>query len=112
MTQLILPEHPQVRNELEETYRLWLATHEKVFALFERFALELLAGRRRFGIGMLAERVRWEVHTTWADDIDGFRINNNHRAYIARDLIAKYPDLDALLATRLVKGEEDGDADL
>jgi hypothetical protein len=107
MTELTLPfDEAPIRNELEEKYRLWKEDNPGVFKLFEHFAMQMLQQGKRFGIGMLAERVRWEVRTTWAPDQDGFKMNNNHRAYIARDLIAKYPALADLLETRVVKGEE------
>lgn len=110
MTQLSLEDAGSLgptRNELEEKYRAWLADHAQVFALFERFALQMLAGKRRFGIGMLTERVRWEVRTTWAEDDEGYKINNNYRAYLARDLIAKYPELDALIETRSIRTDDE-----
>ena len=98
--------HNYARNILEHKYRVWLETHQDVFALFEQYALVMLHVSRRFGIGMICERVRWEVRTTWRNDDEGFKINNNWRAYIARDLIVKHPALEALLETRLVRGEE------
>jgi len=96
-----------VRNELERKYREWLVTHEHVWLLMERFALQMADRGRRFGMSMLIERVRWEVRTTWALDVDGFKINNNFTAYIARDLIAKYPVLETLIETRRIRGEAD-----
>lgn len=109
MTQLTLEEATgsrPIRNDLEEAYRVWLAKNPKVFGLFERFALQMLEKHRRFGIGMVAERVRWEVRMVWEVDADGFKINDHHTAYIARDLIAKYPGLADLIETRKIRGEE------
>jgi len=96
-----------IRNDLEAAYRVWLAEHQQVFALFEKFALEMLGRRRRFGIGMLTERVRWEVRNSWAPDHSGYKINNNHRSFIARDLIHKYPAMADFIETRKVHGEEE-----
>lgn len=101
-----MPDAPE-RNELEKKYRTWLETHASVFALFERFALQMLSSKRRFSVYALTERVRWEIRTTWAPDADGFKINNNHRPYIARDLIAKYPALDALIETRTIHEDDE-----
>ncbi|MDH5626658.1 MAG: hypothetical protein OEY69_00050 [Candidatus Krumholzibacteria bacterium] len=100
-----------IRNELEKKYRLWLHEHQKVFVLFEKFALQMLQMKRRFGIGALTERVRWEVRTTWGEDADGYKINNNFRAYLARDLIAKYPKLEELIETRKIREEDEGASD-
>lgn len=93
-------------SDLERRYREWLATPagQKVFALFERFALQMLDHGRRFGIALIAERVRWEIRTTWAVDESGWKINNSWRAYLSRSLIERYPGLAALIETRRVHG--------
>jgi hypothetical protein len=93
------------RTDLEARYREWARTHPEVLALFRRFAADMAARRRRFGIGLLAERVRWEVHAEWAPDAAGFKLNNDYRAYVARDLIADMPELAPLLRTRRVRGD-------
>jgi hypothetical protein len=106
-TQLTIDDAAQarapIRNDLERKYRIWKATHVQVFALFDKFALQILAHNRRFGIALLQERVRWEIHTTWAEDAEGYKINNNYRAYIARDLIAAHPGLAPLIETRKIR---------
>ena len=102
--QLTLETVAPIRNELEKKYRRWLeGPGKQVFPLFERFALEMLGKRRRFGIALIMERVRFEVAMTWAEDAEGFRCNNSHRAYIARDLIAKYPELQDYLTIRSIR---------
>lgn len=63
----------------------------------------MLQRRRRFGVKMLAERVRWEVWTTWEQDSAGYKFNNDYTAYVARDLIAKYPAMAELIETRVVR---------
>lgn len=109
MTQLLLPETDPVRNELERKYRDWKATHQEVYALFEKFALQMRQHGRRFGIGLIQERVRWEVRTTWAHDKDGYKLNDHYRAYIARDLIAQYPELKGMIETRKIRTDHDED---
>jgi hypothetical protein len=96
---------PFARNRNEDAYQEWAATHKDVIVLFLQFARERLASGRRFGIGALTERVRWEVATTWGPDKSGFKINNNHRAYLARDLLKLEPRLARLVTTRRVKGD-------
>jgi hypothetical protein len=101
--QLTLDTGEPIRNELERKYRTWLEDHREVFALFEKFSLQMLAHHRRFGMRMIQERVRWEIHTTWAPDRDGYRLNDHYPPYIARDLIKKYPGLGELIELRKVK---------
>jgi hypothetical protein len=76
----------------------WIDANPAVFAIFERFALELAAEGRRFGIGLLTERVRWEVAFVYRRH--DWKINNSHRAYIARALIRRHPQLAELVETR------------
>ena len=109
MTQILLPDVDPIRNEHERKYRVWKATHQDVYRLFERFALEMLARRRHFGIRLIQERVRWEVKTTWAPDTDGYKLNDHYAPYIARDLIAQYPELSSLIETRKIRTEKDED---
>ena len=90
------PPKKNIRDEAER----FLREHPHVYALFERFALQMAARGRRFGISLLTERVRWEAATTWDPDERGFKINNNHRAYIARQLIEDHPELEELLTCR------------
>lgn len=91
-------------NDLEDRYRMWRATHEPVYNLFRRFALVLLQQRRRFGFRLIAERVRWEMLTT-QDPTVAYKVNDHYTPYIARDLIAEYPELGQWVETRPVRGE-------
>ena len=52
---------------------------------------------KRFGIGELCEQVRWHMH---ADGVDDFKVNNTHRAALARRLIAEYPPCKPYIETR------------
>lgn len=112
MTLLDIIEDAQAREETlqERDYRAkaerWVKEHPHVFALFERFALQMVERGRRFGIGQLAERVRWEVAMSWTKDDDGFRINNNHRAYLARELINRHPKVADFIELRRLRSEE------
>ena len=60
------------------------------------------AGRRKLGIKLLFERLRWEyfVNTAHADD---FSLNNNYTAYYARMLMDNEPELAGMFETRIMK---------
>lgn len=77
---------------LREAAEQWMAEHPVAMALFRRFAADMASRGRRFGIGQLTERVRWECRIEQHDEGD-FKINNNWRAYIARALIEENPAL-------------------
>lgn len=98
---------PPPLNELDRKYRLWRADHPEVLTLFVRFARQLLERGRPFGVWLLANRVRWEVHMGIVKDSEGFRINNNLLAYLARDLIRRMPALKPLVEIRKVASERD-----
>jgi hypothetical protein len=51
-----------------------------------------LAGHKRLGIGLIWERIRWEVRVETKDL--KFKMPNNHRAYYARWWNDNHPDLD------------------
>lgn len=87
-------------NKHARSWREFKAANPNVFALFRSKALEMLVRKRRFGIAMLVESARWDIRRDWELDESGFKLNNNHRAYIARDLIASMPDLVDLIETR------------
>jgi hypothetical protein len=91
-------------GKLRREYQVWRQTSagQTGYALCRRFALEKLARRQRFGIAQLVERVRWDVPVAIEKDDAGFRLNNNHRAYIARELIEEIPELANLIETRKV----------
>jgi hypothetical protein len=108
-TQLLLPDTDPMRNDIEREYRNeWLPTHPQVMALIERFALEKLSLCRPFGIKAVVERVRWETDMTW-EKSEGYKINDKYTAYIARDLIAKYPAMGEFIETRRIRTEDDED---
>lgn len=61
-------------------------------------------GRRRLGIGQLAERCRWEIAMRTNDP--QFKINNTHNAYYARLIMATEPDLAGIFELRTSAADE------
>ena len=108
---VFLPKRPML-NRMDLKYRQWIASRPQVFGFFERYALEALNANRRFGIALLCERVRWEALMTW--DLDEteyglFKITNQHRTYLARDLVLKHPALENLIRMKEVKYDDVSD---
>lgn len=87
----------------------WIRANPDAFALFERFALEMAALKRRFGMKALTERVRWEVARSWEKDADGFKLNNNLPSYIGRELVARHPALAEWIELRRCRDEREGE---
>jgi hypothetical protein len=95
-------------DSLRRQYLAWRDSPggQVAMPLFVRFAREMLARRRRFGVKLLVERVRWEVGVTIPADAEGFRLNNNWAPNIARDLIEELPALADYIETRRVADED------
>lgn len=75
----------------------------RLWALFCRFCDQAItAGRRKLGVSLIIERIRWEVFITTKSD-DDFKINNNHRAYYARKWLATHPEYPGFFEIRRVR---------
>lgn len=102
-TQLSLLDEP---TDLERRYQAWITANPQVLPTYERVAKEALTSGKKFSISLLTERIRWECHMQTIPDDSGFKINNDYRAYIARDLIQRIPKLADVLELRVTKGEK------
>jgi hypothetical protein len=91
------PEKPT--NELEKRFWAFHGVNPHVYALFNRFTMDVVASRReRFGVSPIIERIRW--YTAIETRNDAFKINNNFRAYYARLWMRNNPEHDGLFSTR------------
>lgn len=59
-------------------------------------------GKQRIGIGLLWERMRWElwIETAGAED---YKLNNNFRSRYARLIMDREPDLSDMFETRRLR---------
>jgi len=80
----------------------WMNENPTAMNMFRDYAEQMRSRDRRFGIGLLTERVRWECKFKWQGD---FKISNNHRAYIARRLIEEDSRLADLMVCKKVPGD-------
>lgn len=89
------------KKDLRRAAARWIKSHPKAMALFLKFALEMVFQKRKFGIGLLTERVRWQykIEGKRAND---YKINNSFRAYFSRWLIAKEPQIEEYMEFRAV----------
>ena len=56
-------------------------------------------GRDRYGIAALVEVLRYQ-HAVAQDPNSEFKVNNNYRAYMAREIMQNNPMLDGFFSTR------------
>lgn len=57
-------------------------------------------GATKCGISMLWEVLRWKRMTGTARDPEGFKLNNSYRAWYARMIMDREPDLVGFFETR------------
>ena len=84
---------------MEEAFERFDRENPEVYRLLLRFAYEIRSiGRDRFGIDLLWSRVRWEYLTR--DTTEPYKLNNNHRAFYARKIMAEHPEFAGFFETR------------
>jgi len=84
---------------LRDRFAAFHQANPHVFDNLARLALDLKArGASRVGIGMLFEVLRWQYALRTSGD--DYRLNNNHRAFYARKLMADVPDLAGMFEVR------------
>jgi hypothetical protein len=89
-TTFISPPSTVTHGRLRRAAIKWMVENPKALSFFEKFALELLQQKKRFGIDLIRERVRWETYFTYNGE---YKFANAHAPYIARYLIHKHPEL-------------------
>ncbi len=97
----IEPSPVQEAGDIRENAQRWIDENPQAMELFRLFAFEMANKCQRFGMKALCERVRWDmaVSTTGGD----FKVNNSHVAYLARELVRRYPGLTCFLSFRRTK---------
>lgn len=89
--------HPSI----EADFRQFHALNPKVYHSLVKLARDLHErGRRRIGIGMLFEVLRWQHAMSTVDPGSEFKLNNNYRSRYARLIMDQEPDLDEIFETR------------
>lgn len=78
----------------------WHRANPRVYRLIERFVAELVArGRRRIGIALIWERLRWEIALETGEEP---KLNNSYRSFAARLYLLHHPEHAGIFATRRV----------
>lgn len=86
----------QARFESFHEHNPWVAD------VLERMTTDrLAAGKRKVGIGMLFEVLRWQAG--FVTEGDDFRLNNNYRSRYVRLLIERHPEWAEAFETRELK---------
>jgi hypothetical protein len=93
-------------RDLKAEFEAFHADNPHVFTMLADIALDARSRRKtRWGIAALFERLRWISEFETSGDL--YKLNNNHRAFYARLLMATYPELDKFFETRFQNHAED-----
>lgn len=91
--------------QLWEKTLKWIEENPELYERFVELALEKAARNQEFGIGSLAERVRWD-YAEWAASkgLKGqraqFKVPNECRRYIALRMYEDHPHLETYCTTK------------
>lgn len=91
-------------SEIDAAFWKFHRENPKVYQkIVEMTNIAKLNGRKRIGMKMLFEVIRWEhlVHTR----SDDFALNNNYTSRYVRMLASDYPELADMFEIRRIKGE-------
>jgi hypothetical protein len=97
----------QFESRVELAFREWIAGPDgrRVEAEAVRRARAVRArGLEHFGVAAIFESIRYDWTVGLLGDED-YRLNNNHRSFMARHLMREYPDLAGLFELRMLRGQ-------
>ena len=83
--QLELVTHPRYID-----YTIWKEDNQYAYNLFKKLSLALVNKQRRFGMWLVANRIRWSYFFKYDAE---FKICNDYIALITRDLMLEIPEL-------------------
>ena len=99
---------PGCDTRLGQSAQVFMRANPDLMKVFEHEALQMAAHYSHFGIGFLTEIVR-HTYSRQVNKTTPYRINNNHRASIARWLIYRNPHLERRIELRTMIHAEEGD---
>jgi hypothetical protein len=93
-----LPPHATIQQRFEAFHAQNPHVYEHLVSMARRLHAR---GRRRIGIAMLFETMRYQYAVS--TDGDDFKLNNNFRSRYARLIMQRHPDLDGVFETREIQ---------
>jgi hypothetical protein len=97
------------KRELSMSEAFWQfhQANPHIYEILRKFAFEAVQRRRRkIGMKLLFERVRWHV-VVETDTDDDFKLNNNFTAFYARLFAEDHPEHKDLFAFRASSADEE-----
>lgn len=93
-----------IEPSIQERFYAFDQTNPHVYARLEQMTAQLVArGRRRVGMKMLFEVLRWERALSTDDPTSEFRLNNVYSSRYSRKLMDAHPEWEGIFGTRELK---------
>ena len=87
-----------------ERFEQFHQRNPQVYSALVSMTAELVnRGRRKIGIKMLFEVLRWNYYMETDDPNSDFKINNNYAPYYARLIIADHPEWENVFELRTIR---------
>jgi len=95
-------------SRVEREFRQWINTPDGTLCLQEATERALLLKRRGFkhyGIGAIWESMRFDYSVRVGPDEEDYKLNNNHRSHLAREIVKRTPELRGFFEMRTLTGQ-------
>ena len=104
VTDLAKPDGVSVGASIQEKFEAFHEANPWVFSALVGMTRELVSrGRRRVGMKMLFEVLRWQYYRDTDDPSSDFKLNNNYHSRYARLIGQTYPELAGVFELREMK---------
>lgn len=102
----VVTRHDNLVSATRAAFEAYDAENPAIYEQLTKYAFEAFrSGRKRIGINMLHERLRW--YTTIEAKNDTFKCANNWRPFYSRKLMRDYPELVGFFETRKSIADEE-----
>lgn len=91
----------QMRDTIQERFENFHAANPQVYQVLHKMTWDLYnKGKRKVGMKMLWEVLRWQVETGEIVTTDDFRLNNVFTSRYARKIASSHPALEKIFEQR------------
>lgn len=95
---------PSIFKTIDDHFADFHGENPHVYENIKRIAYQAkAAGRKRIGMKLIFERLRWEYYIRTDRPEEEFMLNNNYTSRYARLLMANEPELAGMFETRILK---------
>jgi hypothetical protein len=91
---------PMDKNCLASRFLYHRRVDPHVYSLFEAFAKEVAAKKKKASAWLIANRMRWEVQIEIFDNEAEYKINNDFISLYARLFMARHPKYNKLFTVK------------